>query len=161
MAIDSLTTNTASVFNAVNMRSKSSVAMAEETLALASVSTQSTGLIKADERLNSIVSSSLPKQSEAVKPLDDQSLQRLNEALQKSGSNILFKPDEDSGRMLFVMEDAQTGETIRQIPNEVVLKISRAIGEYLDNTQFDNKTENGSNTLLASSLSGLITNMMV
>jgi hypothetical protein len=159
MAIDSLTTNTATVLNAVNMRSKSSVAMAEETLAVASVSTQSTGLMRVEDELPKIASSSLLKQPEAVKPLDDQSVQRLNEALQKSGSNILFKADEDSGRMLFVMEDAQTGETIRQIPNEVVLKISQAIDDYLNSTQLESK--NSPNNGLTNRLSGLLTNFMV
>jgi uncharacterized FlaG/YvyC family protein len=159
MAIDSLTTNTATVLNAVNMRSKSSAAMAEETLAVASVSTQSTGLMRVEDELPKIASSSLLKQPEAVKPLDDQSVQRLNEALQKSGSNILFKADEDSGRMLFVMEDAQTGETIRQIPNEVVLKISQAIDDYLNSTQLESK--NSPNNGLTNRLSGLLTNFMV
>jgi uncharacterized FlaG/YvyC family protein len=99
------------------------------------------------------------KKNDVPRLLDKNALESMNESLQKAGSNILFEPDESSGKMLFLMKDAETGETIRQIPNEVVLKISQAIGEFLKTAQFEGKSASGAS--LTSAISGMVTNLSV
>ncbi|HQT05483.1 MAG TPA: flagellar protein FlaG [Thiotrichales bacterium] len=157
MAIDSLSLNSTSMVKPMSAGSLSGTAMAD----------RSSGVLVATERAEvtapadtNLVSIPVLKQgkSQEQQPLDESSVQRMNESLQKAGSNILFEPDEDSGKMLFLMKDAETGETIRQIPNEVVLKISQAIGDFLNQAQIEGKSN--SNSSLPSALSGLVTNLM-
>jgi uncharacterized FlaG/YvyC family protein len=154
MALDSLTTGMASTLKPISFGGASTMVRS---------SSSDDFLIKQDENVNDAVSSvaktaDLDVQSTNL-VIDDLQIDRLNESLGKAGSNILFEPDVDSGKMLFVMKDATTGEIIRQIPNEVVLKISQAVNAYLSKVQLDTKSVPGST--LNSSLSGLITNLMV
>lgn len=161
MAIDNVTSSTTSLLNSVSMRAKSVAAMAEPSEVIQGVSNSALSTLalarEKDSVSNITIVPELNQQAEGL--LDKPSLERLNESLKKAGSNILFEPDADTGKMLFLMKDAETGETIRQIPNEVVLKISRAIDDYLDNTQLDSKT--ATNNSLAKTLSGMLTDLSV
>lgn len=50
----------------------------------------------------------------------------------KEASNyIQFQLDESSGQMVFYMKDSKTNEVLRQIPSEVMLRISTDIKNYL------------------------------
>lgn len=158
MAIEGLSTNNLSMVRSMATSTANVATMTERSAGLSMPLTGSEGLA---QQVSAADVTATKQQTNNSKAIEANSLQQLNESLQKAGSNILFEPDEDSGKMLFLMKDAETGETIRQIPNEVVLKISRAIGEYLDTTQLDSKIENNANSSLAKSLSGLITNMTV
>lgn len=155
MALESLSLNSPGMVKAMNVGVFSGIAMADRSGAT-SVAAEKT---EQPSSGNSVTppALSIPKLG-GQQSLDEASVQRMNESLQKSGSNILFEPDEDSGKMLFKMKDAETGETIRQIPNEVVLKISQAIGDFLNQAQIEGKSN--SNSSLPSALSGLVTNLM-
>jgi flagellar protein FlaG len=47
--------------------------------------------------------------------------------LQKSGRSLEFRVDDASGRTVVSVRNPQTGELIRQIPNEEVLRIASAL----------------------------------
>lgn len=159
MAIDSLSFNSASMVKPMNSNGLSSAAMADRFSGAEVSAPQAERAPLLGASNGSIATSSQAQaKTESSPSLDSNSVQRLNESLQKAGSNILFQPDEESGKMLFLMKDAETGETIRQIPNEVVLKISQAIGDFLKQAQPDGKSSAGAS--LPSALSGLVTNLM-
>ncbi len=55
------------------------------------------------------------------------SVERLNEMLQNSEQSLRFELDDDSGRMVIQVMDAQTQEVIRQIPNEETLRFAQYV----------------------------------
>jgi flagellar protein FlaG len=61
--------------------------------------------------------------------------------LSSSNTNIQFSLDQSSGEMVVKIEDAATGKTIRQIPNEVVLRIAQELkqNKSLGNLALDEK----------------------
>ena len=52
---------------------------------------------------------------------------RLNEQMRDGGRNVTFAMDEALGRPIVVVRKEDTGEVIRQIPNEVVVKVAHNI----------------------------------
>jgi flagellar protein FlaG len=48
--------------------------------------------------------------------------------LKSSGRSLEFRVDNDSGRTVVSVRNPQTGELIRQIPSEEVLRIASALG---------------------------------
>lgn len=67
-----------------------------------------------------------PKQpSVDIKPVDIQKIaQQLDSFLQRVSRSLEFHVDDASGRMVCSVRDAQTGDLIRQIPNEEVLRLA-------------------------------------
>lgn len=67
-----------------------------------------------------------PKQpSVDIKPVDIQRIaQQLDSFLQRVSRSLEFHVDDASGRMVCSVRDAQTGDLIRQIPNEEVLRLA-------------------------------------
>ncbi len=57
-----------------------------------------------------------------------QAVERLNNMMQSGEQTLRFAVDDDSGRMVVRVIDAQTDEVIRQIPNEETLRFA----EYVD-----------------------------
>ena len=49
--------------------------------------------------------------------------------LKSSGRELEFRMDEGSGQMVVSVRDATSGELIRQIPGEAVLRMARALKE--------------------------------
>lgn len=156
MAIEGLNTNNLSMVRSMATSAPSVASMAERSAGLSMLSTGSDALTK---QVNASDANASKNQTNNLEVVEADSLQQLNESLQKAGSNILFEPDEDSGKMLFLMKDAETGKTIRQIPNEVMLKISRAIDDYLDSSQLEGKMV--ANNSLSKTLSGMLTDLSV
>lgn len=80
----------------------------------------------------------LPEQTtqEVVKPSDnsqmEQSLVTLNEQLNQLKNTLQFEKDQNSERMLILVKDRTSGETIRQIPSEEFLAISKNITNFLE-----------------------------
>lgn len=71
-----------------------------------------------------------PEPSKAVSAEELQSVvKRLNEHVQMINRNLQFSVDEDSGRSVIRVVDAETQELVRQIPSEEVLRISQFIKE--------------------------------
>ena len=59
----------------------------------------------------------------------------LNEAVQNIQRGIEFSVDDESGRSVVRVVDRETGDVIRQLPAEDVLKISRHIQEFMETRQ--------------------------
>ena len=61
--------------------------------------------------------------TEAVKA----SARQIESFLRSSGRELEFRVDDDSGMTVVSVRDPQTGDLIRQIPGEEVLRIARAL----------------------------------
>jgi flagellar protein FlaG len=62
----------------------------------------------------------------------------INKALEKIPTSLAFQVDEASNRFIVNVADISTGELIRQIPGEAVLRIARQL-ESLKGIIFDDK----------------------
>lgn len=56
-----------------------------------------------------------------------QAIARLNEMMSKQGRDLSFSMDEQLNRTVIQVRSTSTGEVVRQIPDEVVLKVARSI----------------------------------
>jgi flagellar protein FlaG len=63
----------------------------------------------------------------------DQAIARMNERMQDGGRGLAFKIDPSIDRPVVTVTNQQTGEVIRQIPNEVVIRMARSIDESKGN----------------------------
>ena len=61
---------------------------------------------------------------EQMKKNLDQAIGQLNDNMRDGGRNLAFAMDETLGRPVIVVKKEDTGEIIRQIPNEVVIKVA-------------------------------------
>ena len=57
--------------------------------------------------------------------------QQIESYLRSSGRSLEFRVDGATGRLVVTVRDRETGDTIRQIPSEEVLKLARSLGESL------------------------------
>jgi flagellar protein FlaG len=71
-----------------------------------------------------------------TEPLVDQDLVRenlhaaienLNEQVERNGRGLNFSMDEPLNRPVITVRNTATGEVVRQIPNEVVIKVAHSI----------------------------------
>jgi flagellar protein FlaG len=71
-------------------------------------------------------------QAPAAAPASDRELEaatgQIERFVRSSGRSLQFRVDEDSGRVVVSVRDADTGDLIRQIPSEAALRIARALG---------------------------------
>jgi flagellar protein FlaG len=58
-----------------------------------------------------------------------QALERLNQQASKDGRKLNFSMDEVADRMVITVRKTETGEVIRQIPDEAVLRVAHNIEE--------------------------------
>lgn len=56
-----------------------------------------------------------------------EAIERLNEQMRKTGRNLNFSMDEQIDRMVITVKNSETGEVIRQIPDEAVVKAAHQI----------------------------------
>ena len=61
---------------------------------------------------------------EEIKKNLDQAIRQLNETMRDGGRNLAFSMDEVLGRPVVLVKKQDTGELIRQIPNEAVVKVA-------------------------------------
>lgn len=59
----------------------------------------------------------------------EQAVKDINDFFQTMRRSLQFKLDQDSGKMVVQIKDADTDEVIRQIPPEYVLKLAKQLGE--------------------------------
>jgi flagellar protein FlaG len=71
--------------------------------------------------------SQVPVEMERMKQNLEVTIGRLNEQMRDGGRNVTFAMDETLGRPIVVVRKEDTGEVIRQIPNEVVVKVAHNI----------------------------------
>jgi flagellar protein FlaG len=64
---------------------------------------------------------------EQMKKNLDQAIAQLNDNMRDGGRNLAFAMDETLGQPIIVVKKEDTGEVIRQIPNEVVIKVAHNI----------------------------------
>ena len=55
---------------------------------------------------------------------------KLNDMLQAGARNVSFSLDQKLGRPIVYVKNASTGEVVRQIPNEVVVRIAHSIEDF-------------------------------
>ncbi len=67
---------------------------------------------------------------EAVKANLKDSIQKLNESLRDGGRNLNFHIDEKVGGPVVLVKNTDNGEVVRQIPNEVVVRIAHSIEDF-------------------------------
>ena len=58
-----------------------------------------------------------------------QAVEQANETLRRNSVGVEFSLDQGSGRVIVRVVDSETKETLRQIPSEQMLAISRAIDD--------------------------------
>ena len=68
----------------------------------------------------------------------EEAVKRLSEAIEQSPTATKITVDEELDRFIVQVTDKQTGEVVREIPGEAILKIARNI-ENLKGLLYDNK----------------------
>ena len=63
----------------------------------------------------------------------DQAISRMNERMQDGGRGLAFKVDPSLDRPVVTVTNWETGEVIRQIPNEVVIRMAHSIDDNKGN----------------------------
>ena len=63
----------------------------------------------------------------------DQAISRMNERMQDGGRGLAFRVDPSLNRPVVTVTNQETGEVIRQIPNEVVIRMAHSIDETKGN----------------------------
>lgn len=56
-------------------------------------------------------------------------ISELNSQLKQAGRNVSFDLDRETGRIVVTVRNSLTGEVIRQIPDEAILKAAHSISE--------------------------------
>jgi flagellar protein FlaG len=56
-----------------------------------------------------------------------EAVSKLNDMMVSAGRGVSFAMDEKLGRPIIYVKNSQTGEVIRQLPNEVVVRIAHGI----------------------------------
>ena len=78
-----------------------------------------------DARLNSHNAQKTLQQAE-TKQLDD-TLEELNQRMQAWSTGLKFSMDEDAQRLVVSIVDTTTGDVIRTVPSDAVLKVAKMI----------------------------------
>jgi len=71
--------------------------------------------------------------TEAAKERLDQAIRIMNERMQDGGRGLAFKVDPSINRPVVTVTNQETGEVIRQIPNEVIVRMARSIDQTKGN----------------------------
>jgi flagellar protein FlaG len=71
--------------------------------------------------------------SEGAKKRLDQAVRLMNERMQDGGRGLAFKVDPSLNLPVVTVTNQETGEVIRQIPNEVVIRMARSIDQTKGN----------------------------
>jgi flagellar protein FlaG len=66
---------------------------------------------------------------QAMREQMKQALERLNQQASRDGRKLNFSMDEVADRMVIVVRKTETGEVIRQIPDEALLRVAHNIEE--------------------------------
>ena len=67
--------------------------------------------------------------SQRMKENLEVAVDRLNEQMKESSRGLNFSIDEKLGRPVVTVRNESTGEVVRQIPNEVVVRVAHSIDE--------------------------------
>jgi flagellar protein FlaG len=67
--------------------------------------------------------------SEEMRKNIQQAIENLNQQLKENGRGLSFQMDETINRPIITVRNIQTGEVVRQIPNEEVVRMAHSIEE--------------------------------
>ena len=59
-----------------------------------------------------------------------ESLQKFNETMRDGGRNLNFQIDDKLGGLVVQVKNADTGEVVRQIPNDMVVRMARNFEDF-------------------------------
>ena len=65
--------------------------------------------------------------TESMRENLQEAITRINEMMRDGGRGLNFSLDERLGRPIVMVRNLESGEVIRQIPNEVVVKVAHSI----------------------------------
>ncbi len=65
--------------------------------------------------------------SEKMRANLEEAINRINEMMRDGGRGLNFSMDNKLGRPIVLVRNLESGEVIRQIPNEVVVKVAHSI----------------------------------
>jgi flagellar protein FlaG len=68
--------------------------------------------------------------TQALKQKLMDSIEKLNTTMRDGGRNLNFHVDEAVGGPVVTVKNADTGEVVRQLPNEVVVRIDHSIEAF-------------------------------
>ena len=57
----------------------------------------------------------------------EEAVERLNEQMRREGRALAFSVDQKSSQTVITVKNSQTGEVVRQIPDETLLKVAHSI----------------------------------
>lgn len=60
----------------------------------------------------------------------EEAVDRLNEEMRKQGRNLAFSVDEQLNRTVITVKNSHSGEVVRQIPDETMLRVAHSIEEF-------------------------------
>lgn len=66
---------------------------------------------------------------EAQEQLSD-AVDRINEHMRKNNYNLAFSVDKDSAKVVVKVTNLETGDVVRQIPNEAALRVAHNIEDF-------------------------------
>jgi flagellar protein FlaG len=58
-----------------------------------------------------------------------ESLEKINESLRDGGRNLNFSMDEKLGGLVILVKNADTGEVVRQIPSDAVVRMAHSLDD--------------------------------
>lgn len=70
------------------------------------------------------------KKSEATPSQEPMAMTEINQALQMAGVGVRFEFNQEAEKMITKVLDVASGEVIRQMPTEDVLRLSKALGKF-------------------------------
>ena len=88
---------------------------------VASVANQSTPHVEPDIK---VPKSNIQVDTEGIQRNLDMAISKLNEQMQAGGRGLSFSVDPALGRPVVIVRNEQTGEVVRQIPNEVIVQVA-------------------------------------
>jgi flagellar protein FlaG len=68
--------------------------------------------------------------TERMKQNLQEAISRLNDMVRDGGRGLSFSMDDKLGRPVVYVKNAETGEVVRQIPNEVVVRLAHSIESF-------------------------------
>ena len=71
--------------------------------------------------------------TEGAKKRLDNAIRLMNDRMQDGGRGLAFKVDPSLNRPVVTVTNQETGEVVRQIPNEVIIRMARSIDQAKGN----------------------------
>ena len=67
---------------------------------------------------------------EKMKASLQESLEKVNQLMRDGGRNLNFSMDEKLGGMVILVKNAETGEVVRQIPSDAVVRMAHSMDAF-------------------------------